>query len=259
MTLEDVLEDLILRLEQSGDKTISWDQVQRWPEGAIELFQNEGWIKPALFAKSVVCPGCEENCFMPVHAQTKNGQPTRIYVACDYRDDMGRIPIPQEMLQQWKLTQDQVARWVNRSLGIKGKPKKDKKSGTIHLGNYQGKTKSGLLQLDCQAPVSLKASNASSPLIELFTVKKNLIQVNLKKILKFVDYSPPSNQYQPSVIKREARKQDTKTRHSGWGTEYRKIKRKNPGQSDNWCAIQISRMPIGQGYSSETIRKNMKK
>ncbi len=258
MTLEDVLEDLINRLEPSGDKTISWDQVQRWPEGALEMFQNEGWIKPALFAKSVVCPGCEENCYMPVQAQTKNGQPTRIYVACDYRDDMGRIPIPQEMLQQWQITEDQVARWITRSLGIKGKPKKDKKSGTTHIGNFQGKKKSGLLQLDCQAPVSLKTSNHSQPLIEVFDIKENQLLINFESVTKMMDRTPPKKSYTPQVHRREARKLETKQKHQRVKKTYLQLKREKPGRSDSWYALQMELKGV-EGYDSETIRKLIRK
>ena len=46
MTLEDVLQELIQVLSSKGDGTISWEQVRQWPESAIEIFQDAGWIKP---------------------------------------------------------------------------------------------------------------------------------------------------------------------------------------------------------------------
>ncbi len=39
-----------------------------------------------------------------------------------------------------------VAQWIARTLELKGKPKKDKKSGTIHIGNFQGRKKIALLE-----------------------------------------------------------------------------------------------------------------
>ena len=46
MTLEDALQELIQILGSKNDNTISWELVREWPEEAIELFQNAGWIKP---------------------------------------------------------------------------------------------------------------------------------------------------------------------------------------------------------------------
>lgn len=74
-----------------------------------------------------------------------------------------------------------------------------------------------------------------------------------------IDRPLSSNQYKPSIARREVNKLDTQTRHKGWQKAYRELKRKNPNKSDNWCALQIAKMPIGKGKSQETIRKNMKK
>ena len=106
MTLENILSDLILRSPKDNG-TVSWEQVREWPKGALEIFLNTGWIKPKEPAKSVVCPGCEENCFMPVNVYpTEKGKPFRpSVVACDKRDDIGLVKIAPERLQQWQLIQ----------------------------------------------------------------------------------------------------------------------------------------------------------
>lgn len=200
---------------------------------------------------------------MPVHVSPGiQGQPVKAYVACDRRDDMGRIPIASPLLQQWQITEYQVARWIARTLELKGKSKKDKEPGTIHIGNAQGKKKSGSLEWVGQTPISLKASGHFLPLIEVIYFKGNHLQIDQAAIIKMVDRLPPSEtpgRYQPSEVKREARKLDTQTRHKDWQKAYRKLKREHPNKSDNWCALQIDRMPIGKGFQSETIRKNMKK
>lgn len=259
MTLDDVLLELIQHLDSHSEGSFTWEQVREWPEGAVELFQGAGWIKPKASAKSVVCPGCEENCFMPVHVSPAvRGQPVRAFVACIIRDDMGRIPIPLNYLQQWQVTENQVTRWIADSLGLKGKPKKDKKSGTIHIGNVQGKKKMGLLEWVGQAPVSLKVSGGLLPLIEVVHLESDKLQIDQAAIINMVNRPPSSDRYEPSIAKREANKLKTQARHKGWQKAYRKLKRKNPGRSDNWCALQIARMSIGKGFQSETIRKNLK-
>ncbi len=140
MTLDDVLQDLILCLGSNDGGSIGWEQVKEWPEGAIDIFQGAGWIKPKSPDTSVVCPGCEESCFMPVNIYPPvEDKPARVMVACELRDDMGLIPIPSEYLQQWQIIEKQVAGWIAHALGLKGEPKKDKKSGTIHIGNVQAR------------------------------------------------------------------------------------------------------------------------
>ena len=258
MTLDDVLSDLILRLSSKDDGTISWEQFREWPDGAVEIFQNAGWIKPTASANSVECPGCEENCFMPAHIYPPVGdKPARVLVACDMRDDMGMIPIPSEYLQQWQITENQVARWIAHALGLKGKPKKDKKSGTIHIGNVQGKKKTGLLEWVVQKPVSLKVSGHTLALIEVVYFKSNHLLVDEEAIINMVDM-PPTERYKPSIARREANKLKTQERYKRWQKAYRELKVERPEKSGNWCALQISKMPIGKNHGSETIRKNMK-
>jgi len=260
MTLNDVLQDLIERLDSNENHPISEEQIREWPENAVAIFQDAGWIKPLPPAKSVECPGCEENCCMPVHSiPPKNGQPSRNYVACDRRDDMGRIPIPPDMLEQWQITEYPVARWIGRTLGLKGKAKKDKESGAIHIGNVQGKNRNSLLKWVPGPPVSLQASGHSLWLIDVIQFKGSQIQVDQAAIMRMVDRPPPADGYSPSTAKREARKLNTQALHMDWQKAYRKLKKDKPGKSDSWYAQEISRMNIAQGRKSETIRKNMKK
>lgn len=260
MTLDDVLQELIQHMDSHGDGALAWEQVREWPEGAIKIFLNAGWIKSIEPAKIVECPGCEENCFMPVHVlPTAKGKPARAYVACDKRDDMGRIPIPMELRQQWQITDNQVAHWVAHTLGLKGKPKKEKKSGAIHIGNVQGKKKMGLLTWVGQSPVSLETSGHSISLSEVLYFKDYQIQIDQATIINMVDLPPTSERYKPSIARREIGKRNTQARHKGWQKAYREFKRTHPERSDSWCALQISRMLIGKSFSSETIRKNMKK
>jgi hypothetical protein len=263
MTLDDVLQDIILHLDSKGNGTIAWEQVREWPERAVQIFQDAGWIKPTAPAKTVVCPGCEESCFMPVHVSpAMQGQPVRAYVACDRRDDMGRIPIPSEIFQQWQVTENQVAQWLVHQLGLRGKPKKDKTAQTMQIGDVQGKKQSGKVELVNTGSVSLRASGHFLPLIEAVYFQGNKLQVDKKALIKIVDRPPSSEtkeRYQPSKTKSEARKLVTLEMYKNWKKAYRELKRSRRNMSDTWYSQQIEKMEIAQGRSSETIRKNMKK
>lgn len=233
MTFDDVLQDLIQRIGSNGGGILPWEQVREWPEGAIEVFEKAGWVKKAVPAKTVECPGCEENCFMPVHVMSaKNGKLPRAYVACDRRDDMGRVPIPLHYLQQWQISGGQVAKWVSRELSLKGKPKKDKATENFLIGDVQGKKKTGKVELVSMAPASLKTSGHSLQLSEVVCFECNQLQIDRTAILNMVDRPLPSNRYNSSIARREANKLDTQARHKGWQKAYRKLKREHPGKSD---------------------------
>ena len=197
---------------------------------------------------------------MPVHVYPPvQDRPAKAFVACDKLDYMGRISIPLDYLQQWQITEKQVAGWIGRELSIRGKPKRDKETKNFLIENVQGSKKAGPLELDCTEPGSLKTSGHSLSLVEVIYLKSNQLQIDQPAIINLIDRPPLTNRYIPSRARREARKLDTKEMYESWRKAYGVLKRKNPEQSDNWCALQIARLPIGKGFSSETIRKNMKK
>jgi hypothetical protein len=231
VTLEDVLQELIQVLGSKHDNTIPWDQVREWPKGALDLFQDAGLIKPKEAAKSVTCPGCEENCFMPLHVSPAiQGNPTQAFVVCQQRDDMGRIPISLELCQQWQITDNQLAQWIARQLDLKRKPKRDKESNNILIGDVQGKKKTGSLELSCTEPVSLKASGNSLSLVQVIYLKDNQLQIEREAIINMMD-RPPSDRYNPSIARREANKLDKQKMYKSWQKAYREKQRERPNMS----------------------------
>lgn len=67
---------------------------------------------------------------------------------------------------------------------------------------------------------------------------------------------PPTQATLP--VRLAARKLATRNLHKSWQVAYRRSKKKSPGKSDVWHAVQISRLPIADGRDAETIRKIMK-
>jgi hypothetical protein len=260
MTFQDTLQDLILRLGEGDGGILAWEQVREWPGGAVEIFELAGWIKLKDPARAVVCPGCEENCFMPVHVRSETeGKSLWAYVACDKRDDMGRVPLSTEHLKQWQISEGQVAKWICHALGLKGRPKRTNSNQAIQLGHFQGKKRTGILELDCTRSPVLKSSGGSIPLEEIVVFNGKQLNIDREAVLEVVDRPPPVERYSPSVTRRESRKLNTQNMHKSWQKTYRKLKRENPGMSDKWYSQKISKMDIAQGRDPETIRKNMKK
>ncbi len=261
MTLDEVLQELIQHLE-SGDKVnIGWEQMRYWPEGAIEIFQEAKWIAPSNSAKTVVCPGCEENCFMPVHVRQSPKGETLAFVACDVRDDMGRIPIPLDHLNQWQITPYQVARWIHKALGLKGQPKRDAKAETIRIGTMQGRKESGDLYLTTTNPISFQvASGKPIPFGDVAYMKGQQPALDVSVLKRLVDRSAGAEkqEYEPSVVRREARKLKTQERHKSWQKACRELEKEHPEWSGERIAFEISKMEIGKGVEPATILRKMK-
>jgi hypothetical protein len=261
MSLDEAFQELLNYLSGQKDYTIAWEQARHWPEGLLDALLKASLLKQATPATTVECTGCYEHCFMPVHVlPVHNGQPGRAFIACDRRDDMGRVKIPFERLQQWQLSQVQLARWLSLELGFKTKPVGDNSSRVFKLGSLQGKKRLGVLELDFADGVLLKAAGHSLPLFEAIAFDSDLPKVDRNTVLSMVDLQPspePSERYQPSIARREARKLDTQAMYKSWQKEYRKLKRTKPNKSDVWYSQQIAKMEIALGRDTETIRKQM--
>lgn len=135
MTLTDVLRELLRCTEIKDDYIISWEQIQRWPSEAINIFLKIGWLKRALPATTIECPGCENNCFMPVQYHPASfGKSSLPFVSCDVRNYMGIVNIPLTLLQQWQLTYMQLAHWFCKEINLISKPSIGNEKTNINLG-----------------------------------------------------------------------------------------------------------------------------
>ncbi|MDH5763354.1 MAG: hypothetical protein OEZ51_10250 [Nitrospinota bacterium] len=105
----------------------------------------------------------------------------------------------------------------------------------------------------CKNPSSLSLRPQAKEFFK--ALKKIQVQQNQSQAAT----QSPAKLNKPPSVRREGKKQKTQKKYETWGKACRKLKRENPDKSYKWCAIQISRMPIGKGYDPETIRRYMKK
>lgn len=188
MMLDDVLRELVEQLGAGDDTPVAWEQVRDWPKGALERLEKSRWLKPTAAASTVECPGCEDNCYKSVHVLPANrGSPARAYVACDQREDMGRVRIPMQHLRQWLIDDAEVARWVSGALKLKSKPQRQSTGRAYVLGTLQGQEQRGLLELEIAEGVNLKASGRSLPLLEAVICDRGELHVDRDAVLALVD------------------------------------------------------------------------
>ena len=143
-------------------------------------------VQQVQHAKSVICDGCEENCVSPVHiylATVKS--PARAFVVCDMREDVGRVNVDFERLNQWQVSEQQLAEMVRDLLGNTQSVAKDNdlwRLGMVDGGTHKSQVS---LKFDCDAWVL--ASGHIVQLMELLSIDKNTLKIDLKKIKKMVN------------------------------------------------------------------------
>ncbi len=258
MTPEAALVEVLARVGANGEVFLTEHELNQWPTSAVSAMKAQKLLNKASAATSVICPGCEQNCAMPLETVPGPSVTPVFFVVCDKRGDINRVAVSADQLVQWHVSTAAIARFIARSLSVRWQGSTSHGSD-LQIGIVKTPRKSQMLCLCSDRELLLVAGTGRLPLVEAINFAEARYLLDVKTVHQLVDNSTTSDaRYTPSNAKREARKLDTKARHECWRKEYRKHKKRQPEKSDAWCAIQISRMDIAEGRSSETIRKNMK-
>ncbi|MDB4222361.1 hypothetical protein N9850_01210 [Granulosicoccus sp.] len=240
--------------------SLSWDEVQQWQDGVLAQFLAIGFLSTDVKAQSLVCMGCQQQCFMPVY-QTDDGR--RAFIVCDDPDmqtQMGRVKVPLERLQQWHASARQFAGVVAGLLGFDTKQEFQKTAASYRLGMLNSEGGRRWVSISVQ-PLGVEINRRSVPLTDLLYYSEDVLVLDQPRIDELLNSitSDSRKPYTPIVSKRETRKLTTQAMYQDWHDEYLSLQRKHPHKSNTWYSLQISKLPIAQGKDSETIRKNMKK
>ena len=268
MSPEAVLIEVLDRVAGSRDHTtrISARELAGWPRDAVAALKSQRLLRRSRPATSVVCPGCEQQCAMPVYtvvgAGASAGQTDRwSFVVCDKRDDINRVTVEADRLTQWQSSPDAVCDFVADCLGLRPGGKRIDADGLMQIGMATGEERRQMLCLrKKQWELELVAGDGTIPLAELVDFSQGHYGLNKTAIGQLVDASLTADpRYTPIRARREARKQATEARDAALQKTYLKLKRRCPGRSDTWYSLQIAKMDIAGDLNPETIRKNMKK
>ena len=235
-------------------------ELNQWPNAAATALKSQRLLAKARPASSVICPGCERECVMPVQSPPTTTRATEPFVVCDKRSDINRVPVPTAMLTQWRCSADAVCGFVAASLGLRRSDKQAASADLWNIGIATGNKRSQMLCLRTDSDLALVAGNNAMPLTELVGFHDGEYSVDRIMIRRLVDSATTADpRYMPSNAKREARKLDTQAMYEGWQKEYRTLKKKRRNMTDVWHSQQIAKMDIAQGRDAETIRRRMKK
>ena len=260
MTPRDTFIELVERVgaRHGAAVLISENEVCQWPAEAVSALQSHRLLARARPATTVVCPGCEWDCVMPVHTiPVGPGAPAR-FIVYDKRSDINRVAIASERVTQWTCDAEAVARFVAGQLGLHPSGQRPDGSGLLHLGLAAGDTRRQMVCLRTHGDVALVAANTAVPLAALVDFDDGAYALDTDAIRHLVDSATTADpRYTPSTARREARKLDTQARHERWRTAHRDLRKRRPNMSKRWYAQQIAKHESAEGRSVATIRKHL--
>jgi len=261
MTAEDAFAALAGRIGayHPHAATFGDDELSRWPAAAVAAMTTEKLLVKAGPAVSVVCPGCEQQCLMPVEIET-DGEVSARFVVCDKRSDISRVPIQESAVRQWRSSGEALVRFIAGRLGLRRTATESHEPNLINVGIARGKRRRQMLALRISGEVIINVAGAELPLAELIEFRDEGFEVDEPAIARLVDASRTGDpSYVPSIARNEVRKLDTAELRASWQKAYREERRLHPGKTNRWYAQRIADKQTGTRYAAETIRKHMTK
>lgn len=260
MTPEIALVELFARVgaRHGAAVFVSADELSQWPVAEVAAMKAQKLLVKARPAVSVVCPGCERACVMPVHTLTRAGGAAAWFVVCDKRNDINRVPVSADLLTQWRCNAEAVCGFIAKSLGLRRSDQASANAALWNIGIARGNKRNQMLCLRADGDLALVAGNNTVPLVELVGFRNGEYTVDAAMIRQLIDFATTADpRHMPSNAKREARKLNTQAMYESWQNEYRNLKKRRRNMSDVWYSQQIAKLEIAASRDAETIRKHM--
>ena len=158
MTPLDALVELVERVgaRHGAAVLISGEELRHWPDVAVSAMKSHTLLVRARPATTVVCPGCEEDCVMPVQTMPAEPRGSAPFIVCDKRSDINRVAIASERVDQWKCGVEAIARFVAGLLGLRRSGGRSDGSGMVRIGRAAGDTRRQMLCLRTHGDVALE-------------------------------------------------------------------------------------------------------
>ena len=161
MTPLDAILELLARMGASNGVAVlvSGEELSHWPAAAIKAMKSQKLVVKARPAASVVCPGCEQECVMPVHTLSAGPRGSASFIVCDKRSDINRVAVPVGRLEQWQASGTSIAELLAGLLGLRRPGAGDTSTGHWEIGMFKGAKRSQMLCLKADGELALVAGN----------------------------------------------------------------------------------------------------
>ena len=243
---------------QGGAVLVTAAELAQWPATAVAALKKQKLLTRSSPATSAVCPGCENECVMPVYNRARADGTVASFIVCDKLDDTQQVPILADQLMQWRCDVPAVCQFVATSLNLRQSDQQASSDTLVNIGMVHGDKHSQMLALRLQHELTLTAGKSTIPLADLVSFEDCSFTVDAVLVRLMVDTATlADSRHPPTTAKREVRKAATQARYAGWQKAYRKLLKAKPGNTENWYAKQIEKTPEAQGCNYSTIKKHM--
>lgn len=197
MTPQATLVELLERVAARHGAAIfvSNHEFSEWPSAAVAAMKAQGLLTKARPATSTVCPGCERECFMPVHVVTDKAREPAAFIVCDKRSDINRVPVPVSCLEQWQASGDSVAAVLADLFGLHRSGASSTDVAGWEVGMLKGAKHSSHLVLVADGTLTLSLAGHSIPLTQVLALDAHGLKVDKQALLRALD----GDERQPSA------------------------------------------------------------
>jgi hypothetical protein len=189
MTPQDALAELLARVGANRGATvfIGAQELVGWPAAAVAAMKAQKLLVKARPATTVVCPGCERQCVMPVHAPPAQARAARAFVVCDKRDDINRVNVPIGSLEQWQASGEAAAECVARLLALRQPGSGAVSAGRCEVGMFKGAKHAAHLVLLADGTLTLSLAGHAIALSDALEWKRDRIVIDRRMLSRCVD------------------------------------------------------------------------
>jgi len=184
----DALADLLARVAAADGAAAMFSERElgEWPAAAVGLLKAEKLLVKGSPADAVTCPGCEEDCTMPVESAITPGGQLRAFVMCDKRDDVGRVSVATDLIEQWHCSPERLADVLARLLGIR-RSEGDTVSATWNVGVLKGAKHSAHVVLGIGRGMQLSIAGHSLALADVLELGDKGLALDRRALVRCVD------------------------------------------------------------------------
>jgi hypothetical protein len=189
MTPQDALCELLARLGASKGAAvlISGEELNHWPAVAVRAMKSQNLLAKAHPAASVVCPGCEQECVMPVYTLSHETRDPAAFIVCDKRRDINRVRVPIRRLEQWRVSAISITELITGLLGLRRPDPSDTVTGRLEIGLLRGGKGSSHLVLLANGRLTLTLAGHSIALADVLTLEDSGFKLDKQTLIRLVD------------------------------------------------------------------------
>lgn len=189
MTREQTLIELLERVAalQGSAALFNADELALWSGEAVAAMKAQKLITKARPAPSAVCPGCEEECVMPVHTIPNSSGSPALFIVCEKRSDTNQVEIAPDALVQWQATGSSIADLLASLLDLQRSGKGNSSAARWEIGVFRGAKHSSYLVLLAGDRLTLNLAGHSIALTEVLTLDGDTFKADKRRLTRLVD------------------------------------------------------------------------